>query len=85
MGGCGVIAQNAMTSAFKRGKTLLAANLQYTTVMFASLFGLLLWGETLALLAWVGIALIIGSNVLMSAAPLLAKRKPSTARASVPA
>lgn len=74
MGGCGVIAQNAMTSAFKKGKTLLVANLQYTTVMFASLFGLLIWQETLSFLAWCGISLIIGSNIVMSAAPMLEKR-----------
>lgn len=74
MGGSGLIAQNAMTCAFKRGKTLLVANLQYTTVMFASLFGFLLWRELLSLVAWGGVILIISSNVLMSLIPILIKR-----------
>jgi drug/metabolite transporter (DMT)-like permease len=74
MGASGLVAQNAMTCAFKRGKTLLVANLQYTTVMFASLFGFLLWGEHLSLMAWVGAILIISSNVLMSVIPMLIKR-----------
>lgn len=74
MGASGLVAQNAMTCAFKRGKTLLVANLQYTTVMFACLFGFLLWGQILSPLAWVGALLIISSNVLMSVVPILIKR-----------
>lgn len=74
MGGSGLVAQSAMTCAFKHGKTLLVANLQYTTVMFASLFGFLILGEVLSLPAWIGAILIISSNVLMSAIPMLIKR-----------
>jgi drug/metabolite transporter (DMT)-like permease len=73
MGGSGLVAQNAMTCAFKHGKTLLVANLQYTTVMFASLFGFLLWGELLSPVAWGGALLIISSNVFMSVIPILTK------------
>lgn len=74
MGGSGLVAQSAMTCAFKHGKTLLVANLQYTTVMFACLYGFLLWGEFLSPLAWGGVILIISSNVLMSVIPILIKR-----------
>lgn len=74
MGGSGLVAQNAMTCAFKRGKTLLVANLQYTTVMFACLFAFLMWGELLSFIEWVGATLIILSNVLMSVIPVLIKR-----------
>jgi len=35
-----------MTRAYKRGKTLVAASLAYSAVIFASLFGMLIWQET---------------------------------------
>jgi drug/metabolite transporter (DMT)-like permease len=43
-GGC---AQLAMTRAYRYGKTVVAANLSYSTVIFSSLFGVALWGEAL--------------------------------------
>ena len=58
------VAQLAMTRAYKRGNTLVAASLAYSTVIFASLFGMFLWGETLSPLAWLAIALIIVSGVV---------------------
>ena len=84
MGGSGLVAQSAMTCAFKLGKTLLVANLQYTTVMFASLFGFLILGEVLSLPAWIGAILIISSNVLMSAIPMLIKRLKGTNNTPLP-
>lgn len=66
MGGFGMVGQLCMTIAYKRGKTLLAANLSYTTVVFASLMGMLLWHETLTPLAWSGMAVIILAGVLMT-------------------
>ena len=57
------LAQLAMTRAYQRGKTLMAASLAYTTVIFASLFGWLIWRETLTLGAWLAIALIVASGV----------------------
>jgi S-adenosylmethionine uptake transporter len=56
-------AQLAMTRAYTRGKTLLAATLAYSTVIFSSLFGAWLWGEMLDLSAWLAIALIILSGI----------------------
>ena len=56
-------AQLAMTRAYTRGKTLLAATLAYSTVIFSSLFGMWFWGEILDLSAWLAIGLIILSGI----------------------
>ena len=56
-------AQLAMTRAYTRGKTLLSAALAYSTVIFSSLFGVLLWGEVLDASGWFAIALIILSGI----------------------
>ncbi|MCX7168182.1 MAG: DMT family transporter [Rhodocyclales bacterium] len=67
VGGFGVLAQLCMTAAYKRGKTLVSASLAYSTVVFSSAFGMLLWGETLPLTGWVGVILIVASGVLATA------------------
>ena len=64
VGSFGTIAQLAMTRAYKRGDTLVAASLAYSTVIFASLFGMLFWQETLSFGAWSAIALIVASGVV---------------------
>ena len=64
VGGFGTLAQLAMTRAYNRGRTLMAASLAYSTVIFASLFGMLFWQETLSLGAWLAIALIVASGVV---------------------
>lgn len=64
VGAFGVLAQLAMTRAYKRGKTLVAASLAYSAVIFASLFGMLFWEEALSLGAWLAIALIIASGLV---------------------
>jgi S-adenosylmethionine uptake transporter len=64
VGGFGTIAQLAMTRAYKRGKTLMSASLAYSTVIFASLFGMLIWHETLSVGAWSAIALIVASGIV---------------------
>ncbi|MEN9357762.1 MAG: hypothetical protein RL695_1933 [Pseudomonadota bacterium] len=67
VGGFGAAAQLCMTRAYKHGKTLAVASFAYTTVVFSSLFGFLLWDERLMPLALGGIALIVGSGVLATA------------------
>lgn len=57
------VAQLAMTRAYSRGKTLMSAALAYSTVIFSSLFGMLLWGEVVDLSGWFAIGLIILSGV----------------------
>ena len=59
----GTAAQLAMTRAYKRGRTLMAASLAYSTVIFASLFGALIWHEILSPASWLAISLIIASGV----------------------
>jgi len=58
------LAQLAMTRAYRTGKTLVVGSLSYSTIVFASLFGMLLWGEALSLGSWLGMALVIASGVL---------------------
>lgn len=66
VGGLATLAQLAMTRAYKHGKPLVTASLAYTTIIFASLFGITLWGEVLSLSAWLGIGLIIVSGITAS-------------------
>ncbi|MBK8761216.1 MAG: DMT family transporter [Sulfuritalea sp.] len=67
IGAFGVLAQLCMTAAYKRGKTLTSASLAYSTVVFSSIFGMLLWAESLSWLSWAGVALIIASGVAATA------------------
>jgi drug/metabolite transporter (DMT)-like permease len=53
-----------MTRAWRVGRTLVVGSLAYSTIVFASLFGMLLWDETLPLSSWLGMAFIIASGVL---------------------
>lgn len=64
IGGFGVLAQLCMTAAYKHGQTLVSASLAYSTVVFASGFGILFWGETLTQSGWMGVSLIIVSGLL---------------------
>jgi drug/metabolite transporter (DMT)-like permease len=64
LGSTGTLAQLAMTRAYRTGKTLVVGSLAYSTIIFASLFGMLLWNEVLPLSSWLGMALIIASGVL---------------------
>lgn len=57
------LAQLAMTRAYSRGKTMMAATLAYSAVIFSSLFGMLFWGEVLGASAWAAIGLIILSGI----------------------
>ncbi len=53
------LAQLAMTRAYHKGITLVVTSLGYSTVLFASLWGILLWNELLSPIAWLGMGLII--------------------------
>jgi S-adenosylmethionine uptake transporter len=57
------LAQLAMTRAYKRGNAMVSASLAYTTVIFASLFGMMIWQETLSPGAWMAIGLIVASGI----------------------
>jgi len=64
LGSTATLAQLAMTRAYRTGKILVAGSLSYSTVIFASIFGMILWGEALPLMGWIGMGLIIAGGVL---------------------
>ncbi len=64
IGASGTFAQLALTRAYRIGQTQVVSTLSYSTIAFASLFGQLLWQETLPLQGWLGIVLIIASGML---------------------
>ena len=57
------LGQWCMTRAYSRGHTLVVASLQYSGIVFASLYSLLLFGDQMPLSAWLGIVLIVASGV----------------------
>jgi drug/metabolite transporter (DMT)-like permease len=63
LGSTATLAQLALTRAYSTGKTLVASSLSYSAVVFATLFGIVLWHENLSLSSWTGMALIIASGV----------------------
>jgi drug/metabolite transporter (DMT)-like permease len=58
------LAQLAMTRAWRTGRTLVVGSLAYSTIVFASLFGMMLWHESLPLSSYLGMTFIIASGVL---------------------
>ncbi len=59
--------QLCMTRAYASGATLVVANLQYTGIVFASAYGVWVFGDAIDALAGMGIGLIIFSGVLATA------------------
>jgi S-adenosylmethionine uptake transporter len=57
------IAQMAMTRAYRLGAMLVTANLQYTGIVFSSIWGIVIWGDHLELYGWLGIVIILASGV----------------------
>ena len=64
MGTAATLAQLALTRAYGQGRTLVVASLAYSTVAFASLAGVVLWGDWLSPLSWLGIVAIVLSGVI---------------------
>ncbi|MBO9538699.1 DMT family transporter [Herbaspirillum sp.] len=58
------LAQIAMTRAYRLGNTLLTANLQYTGIVFSSLFGVVIWNDAPGWIGWTGVAIILASGIL---------------------
>jgi S-adenosylmethionine uptake transporter len=65
------LGQWCMTRAYSHGHTLVVASLQYSGIVFAALYSLLLFGDQIPLMAWLGMALIVTSGV---AATILRER-----------
>ena len=70
------LGQWCMTRAYSQGATLVVASMQYTGIVFASIYSLALFGEYIAPIGWAGIAVIVASGVLATA--LRARALPDT-------
>jgi len=70
------LGQWCMTRAYSRGSTLLVANLQYSGIVFAAIYSLLLFGDQIALLGWTGMGLIVASG--LAATVLRSRAIPNT-------
>ena len=57
------LGQMCLTRAYSHGATLVVANLQYSGIVFAALYGLFLFEEQLPLIGWLGMLLIITSGI----------------------
>jgi S-adenosylmethionine uptake transporter len=64
LGIVGLLAQIGLTRAFGSGPTTLLASLQYSTVAFAAIYGVLLWGDTLSFTSLFGLSLIVLSGIV---------------------
>lgn len=60
----GLVGQLAMTRAFGLGSALLTAALQYSTIIFAAILGIVFWGDIPNAMAWGGMVLIVVSGLL---------------------
>jgi S-adenosylmethionine uptake transporter len=69
------LGQLCMTRAYSHGATLVVANLQYSGIVFAALYSLLLFGDDIPFIGWAGMALITVSG--MTATLLRARAAPS--------
>jgi S-adenosylmethionine uptake transporter len=61
------LGQLCMTRAYSSGATLVVANLQYSGIVFAALYGALLFGDQIPPIGWAGMALIIASGIAATA------------------
>ena len=64
LGMSATLAQIAMTHAHRVGHTMVVSNLSYSTIVFSSLFGMMMWHELLPFSSWLGMAFIIMGGVL---------------------
>ncbi|MCX7628327.1 MAG: DMT family transporter [Methylophilaceae bacterium] len=64
MGASATLAQLAMTRAYRVGEPLIAGSLAYSTLVFASLFGVWFWNEILSAEQWLAIVLVVASGIL---------------------
>ncbi len=77
MGLLATLGQLCMTYAYSSGATLVVACLNYTGIIFASLYGLMLFDDPIPAAGWLGMGLIIASGI--GATILRARSIPNTA------
>ena len=64
MGALATLGQWCMTRAYSQGATLVVANLQYSGIVFGAIYSLLLFGDQIPLIAWLGMAIITTSGII---------------------
>jgi drug/metabolite transporter (DMT)-like permease len=64
MGATATLAQLAMTRAYRVGNTLAVGALAYSTVGFAAVYGVLIFGEQPPIEAWAGMLLIVLAGLI---------------------
>jgi S-adenosylmethionine uptake transporter len=64
VGGTAVLAQLALTRAYGYGQTLLAANLNYAGILFATLWGWWFWNDRTPWIAALGMLLVVGAGIV---------------------
>jgi S-adenosylmethionine uptake transporter len=70
------LGQWCMTRAYRKGATLVVASMQYSGIVFASVYSITLFGDHIAPMGWLGIAVIMTSGVM--ATLIRAKVMPGT-------
>ncbi|KXU82166.1 hypothetical protein CI15_31815 [Paraburkholderia monticola] len=66
LGALATAGQLLMTMAFRDADAGALAPYNYTSIVWAALFGYLVWGETIGMISALGIALIVGSSVAVA-------------------
>ena len=57
------LGQWCMTRAYSHGATLVVASLQYSGIVFGAFYSVVLFGDSIAPMGWLGMALIVSSGV----------------------
>jgi S-adenosylmethionine uptake transporter len=70
------LGQWSMTRAYSKGSTLVVANMQYSGIVFAAIYSLVLFGDNIPALGWAGIVVILASGV--AATVLRSRALPNT-------
>jgi len=58
------LGQWCMTRAYRKGATMVVATMQYSGIVFAVVYSLVLFGDHIAPMGWIGIAVIVVSGIL---------------------
>jgi len=64
LGLCGTLAQLAMTRAYRTGNTLVVGAFSYTTILFTTIFTVVIWGGGIGWMEAAGMVIIATSGVL---------------------
>jgi drug/metabolite transporter (DMT)-like permease len=66
LGAFATVGQLLMTVAFRQANAAALAPYNYTSIVWAALFGYVIWGETIGTVSFVGIAMIVGSSTAVA-------------------